>query len=269
MKPYYVAAPPFNLGSAGCVVIHRLAHELSLRGMEVYLGAAQQNPRYEKLPVADDWDATGTRCGIMSPRPNTIAVYPEIYHGNPMGGSVVVRYLLNSPGRFGGPESFPETDILFVYSDFHNRESGLNLPPERVLMIPSWNTDTFYDMRLKREGCLYYRGKGRQPDDPEASRYLTVGRFIPGPEGQIQLRETLNRCERLYCYDNATVFAEIARLCGCEVILIPDPRFKGDSQPKLPDTRDRGELIRAHLRLEITMHKRLDYFIEITQGVSL
>jgi O-antigen biosynthesis protein len=266
MKPYYVSAPQFNLGSAGCVVMHRLAHELRLRGMEVYLSTRLQNPRYEALPVSNDWGHDAASCPH---RPGSIAVYPEIVHGNPMGGSVVVRYILNKPGRFGGPASFPETDLLFVYSDFWNRESGLDLPEERVLMIPSWDTDTFFDMRLNREGCLHYRGKGRQPDDPEASRYPSVSEMIRinvGPEGQIKLRETLNRCERLYCYDNATVFAEIARLCGCEIILIPDPQFKGASQPKLPDTRDRSELIRANLWLEMRMQKRLDYFIEITQG---
>ena len=46
-----------------------------------------------------------------------------------------------------------------------------------------------------------------------------------GHNGADILRENLNHTELLYCYDNSTAICDIARLCGCPVVIIPDGSY--------------------------------------------
>ena len=59
---------------------------------------------------------------------NFVAIYPEIYHGNPTGANTVVRYILNKPGVMGtsvqsgvftpGPTSFPPKTRFLSFPRF-------------------------------------------------------------------------------------------------------------------------------------------------------
>jgi hypothetical protein len=268
MKPYLVWSPPWDRSSAGIVALHVLAHNLALRGIPVSMNTDKQNPAWERLPLA------------LSPDPEgTIAIYPEIVHGNPYEATTVVRLIMHRPGFWGGPTSYLSTDLLYVYSDFWNRESGLNLPQDRILFIPTPDLNRFYDMHLPRFGRLIYRGKGKQPAVIAGDSLGDKESFV-GPGGQDLLRERLNQCELLYCYDNVTVMVDIARLCGCPVCLIPDPQFKFVSlcypfpnigitfypeTVRAIQTIDSRIIRQQHLRFEAEFQQRLGDFIRTTQ----
>lgn len=259
-KPYCIVAPPWSELCGGGVVMHRLAHELFLRGCDVSMNTDKQNPAWPALPVA-----TEIRGGI--------AVYPEQVYGNDLQGETVVRFILHRPGNFGGPKTYPVTDLLFAYSEYWNREAKLNLPPERILFIPNLNPDVFYNMRLKRNGCLMYRGKGKQKGNPYADCHPRVGAefSIAGPTGQARLREAFNRCQRLFCYDNATAMVNIALLCGCPVTLLPDDTIGACDYyvPSLGDGMKYDDIaaaaLDAHKRELDRMDAQLQKFIKITQ----
>lgn len=278
MKPYCIYAPSFRITSAGVIVMHRLAHELRNRGLEVYINTNIQNPAYPPLPVI----------GTFPPKNNQItdkfiAVYPEIIRGNPFGCRTVVRYILNVPGRYcHGPKSFAKSDILFVYGEEWNKLAKLGLPPERILFIPSIDLNEFYDMHVPRKGKLYFHGKNKKAYHPITETALPLGgrtAFVSF-ESRKMLRERLNECELLYSYDNATAMIDIARLCGCPVMLIPDPSYPkvmpstisaaglcyvGDMPESLLMKSDMNKVRNGYIQAEKIMQDRLDGFIKVTK----
>ena len=256
-RPYCIVAPPWSELCGGGKVMHCLAHELSMLGCDVSMNTDKQNPAWTILPVKTDI------CG-------GIAVYPEQVYGNDLHGDTVVRYILHRPGNFGGPKTYPAPDLLFAYSEFWNREAKLNLPPERIVFVENIDADVFYNMRLNRNGCLRYRGKGQQAGNPHADCHPLVSPSA-GPDGQARLREELNRCQRLFSYDNATAMVNIALLCGCPVTLLPDETIGSCDYylPNLGDGMSHEEIAdaayEAHKRAIAQMDAQLKTFIEITQ----
>ena len=246
MKPYLVYCPPYTVLSAGIVVMHRLANELHKRGLAVYTNAVTQNPKWDRLPV------------ITKMEGECIAVYPEIVSDNPFGCGTIVRYLLNKPGFWGNVNYF-DTDILFVYSDWWNEEIGVNLPPERVMNLNAIIEDEWHDLGLPRDIDLWYKGKGIGPFDQHPQGTLFLPRDCPAGYDQHEwMRGLLGRCRTLYSYDNVTALADIATLCGCEVVYIPDPRVSLKPR-ELPDVR------KWYQDNEVEFQSKLDGFIRITQ----
>ena len=217
-KSYLIWAPPFDESSGGIKVLHRLAVELQKRGMNVFINTNKQNPRWETVPCFGIGTGRNVTCAFP------IAIYPEIVPMNPFNAKTIVRYLLNIPGACS-PDysaSWGEDDILFTYSRLFNTK--LKLPNDRVMLIPHIDLDVFYDRKLKRSGRLVYRGKGQQKEDERLKQFPSLGgkESFRGDDGQKILADSLNHCELLYCYDNATAITEIARLCGCPVVIMPD-----------------------------------------------
>jgi hypothetical protein len=273
-KPYFIWAPSFDNASGGIVVMHRMAVELQKRGECVYINTPVQNKKWDMVLVMED--------GI----PESIAVYPEIIQGNPFGAETVVRYLLNIPGVCGGPNSlagYSDTDFFFIYSQIYNSKIGL--PEEDILFCPHLELDRFYDKHIKRCGRMVYRGKGTQPDHPLCN-YPLLGKKegFRGEDGQDKLCDLLNKCELLYVYDNCTAMTDIARLCGCPVVIIPDGSYTkeqisvggnweaggigwGVEEAAIARYTIDSQKIRAGYQYaEIEFQKRLTRFIEVTQN---
>lgn len=274
MIPYFFFLPDWSNVSGGGTAIHRLAHELSIRGFAVSVNTKVQNPDWQRIPFSDHCSG------------NSIAVYPEQVGGNPLGGSKVVRYVMHIPGFFGGPplSSYLKTDILFVYSEFWNKEVGLNLPSERILEIPTLlNIDMFHDKKFPRSGYLVYRGKGRTTELIETENIPRLSGNFLGDSGQRLLADKLNRCNRLYSYDIMTVLIEISRLCGCPVTIIRDkdrkthPRFAycapdyglifKDYPLETNQLPIDSEIVREeYIKKDKVMKEQIENFIRITQS---
>jgi hypothetical protein len=273
-KPYFIWAPPFDNASGGIVVMHRMAVELQKSGECVYINTPVQNKKRDMVLVMED--------GI----PRSIAVYPEIIQGNPFGAETVVCYLLNIPGVCGGPSSindYEKTDFFYIYDRLFNSKIGL--PEENILHCPHIDLDVFYDKHLPRVGRAVYRGKGKQPDHPLANYPLIGGKeSFRGDEGQARLCELLNRCSLLYVYDPATAITDIARLCGCPVVIIPDGSYTkeeyqqhefyaaggvgwGVEEAAIARATIDGEKMRQfYIEAEKIFQEKLTKFIEVTQN---
>lgn len=214
MRPYFIFTPDWSKYSAGVVVLHTLAHRLKLMGLPVYLNTPIQNPQWGRLPIIAEFTQDKNKA---------IAVYPEIVNGNPYQCKTVVRYLLHLPGFFGGPTFFNNSDLLFVHSNLFNQRIGL--PKERVLFFPYLDTNIFYDMKMERSLKFYFRRKenGTYPD-PRIAEVPSIGtgKENESEDAQKNLAIRLNKTKVLYCYDNVTAMVDIARLCGCAVVMIPD-----------------------------------------------
>lgn len=96
-------------------------------------------------------------------------------------------------------------------------------------------------------------------------------------QDQQALADLLNECHVMYCYDYRTAMTEIARLCGCRVIIIPskftkeefaeyEPGMNGISWGDKEEVKLDTDTFRDHyLSLVKTFEKKLDLFISETQ----
>ena len=273
MKPYIIQTFPWDESSAGQMALHILANFLHKRYPgHVYVSNTTNSP----FDIPDMSTYQGNK-------KDAIAVYPEVHAENPFKCGTVARFLLNLPGAFGGPTSYSKNDMLFIFSEFFNERVGL--PEERILTVPIYDLDIFYDMKLERKGKFYYQGKGRPASFIDVPCLGGGGDFI-GKEGQKRLSYILNKCELLYSYDSITAMYELARLCGCPVIIMPNEKWSKkeckkvchyedgglgyglEDEERAVSTCDSAKIRASHKKEEIVFQTQLDSFVKITQGIT-
>lgn len=253
-KPYSIFTPPFDPTSGGIRVMWGLYGHLLAKGQIVHV-----NAKYED----DDF----------------IAIYPEIAQGNPLGAKTVVRYILNKPGVMGGtnqlgqyqagPTEFEPTDIKYYFSRlFGETDAG------HYMFLPILNTHLFKDLGKTRNKTAYFVGKGEDTGKHPANAIL-IDRRLAADQGQ--LAELLNECEVLYSYDPVSAMTELARLCGCRIVMINSTYDRSDYLKYEPGINgmswgsDTGvplnvEGFRSHYQeLKMVFNTALNRFIEETQ----
>jgi len=254
-KPYTIYAPDFQVTSGGIRVMWGLYGALLAKGQIAYINAITR--------------------GIDS-----VAIYPEIAHGNPLEGTKVVRYILNKPGVMGrgtpgrsfeaGPTDFDPTDSLYYFSKLFSDGSEAN----NYMFLPILDTHLFKDQGRTRDKIAFFVGKGEDTKaHPQGSVLIDRG-FA---QDQQALADLLNECKVLYCYDPVTAMTEIARLCGCRVVMI-NPVYSKEAWSQYEAGMngiswgvDEGieldaEVFAAHYaRMKVHFDECLDQFIEETQ----
>lgn len=270
MRPYIVFSPPYDGNSGGVKVLHSLCHELIKKGQRVYINTVGQSPRWP-IPVA-----TPPIIHKLATTEDAIGVYPEIIFGNPLGTRTVVRYILNDPGHLGGPKTYDESDLKFVFSEVYNR---YGFPEEQVLFNPVIDVENFQNLGLPRtQRCLYIGKGGATPRSP----YSTGAIEIPRPCSERVLNDILNKSKILYCYDPITALTEISRLCGCPVVMIPGTQFTKEQysrhefgwegvgwgieeMQRAIDSVNSTQFREKYMKMKEIFLNKLDKFIEITQ----
>jgi O-antigen biosynthesis protein len=232
---YIVWSYDYSHASAGPKVLHRLCHELNLAGQEAYIGAEwTTNPEWNTpthaAPLDGDW----------------CAIYPEVVSGNPWNAPRVARWVLNVPGKLGGDRTYQSSEYVFAWD-------RLFLDGVPLLNLPAIEADIYYDRRLPRHGELVYFGKGPRDYTKVHGAYeihaeMRASRHL--------LADALNRATLMYCLDDVTGMTEIARLCGCPVLMV------STGERMEPDGFRERYLARWPV-----FRKQLATFIEITQAV--
>jgi len=253
MKPFLVRMPEFKIDSGGIRVMWGLYGWLLVKGQVVFKNAT---------------------CNQES-----VGIYPEIYHGNDMNATKVIRYILQKPGMMGqgtpgvdfkpGPTMFDPSDELYVFSKVYD-EWGLD--NDHVLFLPIIPMNVFKDLKLKRNKTAFYVGKGENfnfhpPEAVELKRELA--------KDQHALAVFLNECETLYVYDRMSAIMECARLCGCKVVYLGDlleselelyePGMNGLGYRK-EEELDTQMFRTLYKELAFVFSQKLDRFIERTQA---
>lgn len=260
-RPYVITTPPWETTSGGVRVMYGLYGWLLAKGQEVYLN---QQPQ-------------GKDC---------IAIYPEIQQGNPARASKVVRYILNKPGvvpalyadgtLHEGPTEFDPNDKLIYFSRLFGDGKEKD-----YLFLPILNLHVFKDQHKKRDKTAYFIGKGLK--DPNIrdkfihpSNAVYVDRELAQDQGA--LADLLNECEVLYCYDPVTAMTELARLCGCRIVIIPSLYTKDEFKKYEPGMngiswgKDEGiplntkGFVTHYLGMKREFSYKLDNFIKETQS---
>ena len=254
MKSYSIFSPGFEIVSGGVRVMYGLYGWLLAKGQVAFMNQYIPNSEH-------------------------IAIYPEIYPPkNHTNASKVVRYILQKPATVSaidkdgkatlGPSVFPEYEDLYAFSRMY-----YELPEEKYMFLPILSTHQFKDKKKKRTKTAYMVGKGidthKHPDDAiEITRDLA--------QDQDALVSILNSCRVLYQYDPVSAISEIARLCGCPVILNQDwfskeqyklyePGMDGISFEDKIEEFDSKKFAEHYEGMKDEFSKRLDLFIEKTQ----
>jgi glycosyltransferase involved in cell wall biosynthesis len=205
--PYIIWTPPYYQQSAGIRVIHKLVHLLNDAGYEAYATSGIINPKWNE-PKATQYDTE-----------NSIAVYPEIVNGNPLGIKNVVRYILQTPGIFGEEKQYGKDDLFVYYSRmFHDEGPYLNIP----VIEREWFRSV---PRYIRSGNVYWLGTKNittpSPDKVRGWRQITQ----EWPESREELADLLKRSKCLYVWDAMSMLVSEATLCGCPVVIMDEGRF--------------------------------------------
>lgn len=253
-KPYLIRTPEWSTTSGGIRVMYGLYGWLLAKGEEAHLNVKTNQP--------------------------SIGIYPEIYHGNDMESETVVRYILQTVGVMGtstqsgvfqsGPTQFDKNDKIYVFSRIYDT---FGVDDDHILFLPILNTKTFYDQGKKRTKTCYLVGKGQNQYKHPKDSFEITREFA---KDQQALADMLNKCHTFYCYDRLSAMMDIARLCGCKVqyygdFSITDLKKYETGMNGLGYTDEKVQLntnaFREHYEEMIeTFSKRLDKFIEVTQG---
>ena len=253
-KPYSIYLPDWETCSGGIRVLYGLYGGLLTKGQVVIPNMTTTESDY-------------------------ITIYPEIVRGtplsNPAARQTVVRYLLNKPGTMAlygtpGPTTFDKTDLIYSFSKMY-----YDTDDKHTLFLPILDLHTFKDQKKNRNKKCVFIGKGEDKHlHPEGC--IAIDRKFA--EDQQALADLLNECEIMYSYDPISAMTEIARLCGCRVVLLQNIYSKSeyrDYEPGLngmsfgldEEVKLDTEGFRSHYGLlKKTFSVKLDMFIEDTQN---
>lgn len=207
--PYVILTPPYNHYSAGVRALHLLCHSLNEMGEKAYL--------------AFSGTLVAVQGGLNTPpyqvqMTDFIAVYPDTTKGNPLNAPHVVRWLLGDPKVTRGDTEFLPTDKVWGYS----KPTAAYGNSEKVMCLPVNDPSIFYDPNLPRSGACYYAFKcenyWNQHIRPE---HRGATRLVGTPK---EIADILRRSEVCYVYENSSIILD-ARLCGCPVEYVYNPRF--------------------------------------------
>lgn len=192
-RRYVIAAPPFQHNSAGIRVLYELQKWLVRAGEDAIV--CTWSPDYPIEQFADD-----------------IVIYPEVAPGNLLKAKRVIRYILNVPGKLGhGENQYDKNEILVAYNkDLAPYSNGA------ILQVPS--TEGFFHARgAVKTLDAYFVGKGQDLGKHPADCIAITKEF---PATRREVAALLRSVKTLYMYDDFSMIAHEAELCGCEVKLI-------------------------------------------------
>ena len=169
----------------------------------------------------------------------TIVVYSEGMFGNPLHAGKVIRWLLLYNSIYKKHDNitigYDINDLFFTYRKVFN-DPVLN-PECKILYTP------YYDMNLykrynysKRNGKCYIIRKGKWRVNENDCK---DGIIIDDLSEREKVR-VFNECEYCISYDTQTIYTQIAALCGCITVIVPESG-KGRSDYRKKDDAFYGE----------------------------
>lgn len=214
-RPYHIVAPGFTVMSAGIRVLHELHRLLRERGYESTISCDTPAPEKEE----------------------TVAVYPEIVAGNPLGFKHVARWDLCYPVH-----KYPPSEKVFYYMDeYHNDRS------QAIARLAIFFTEDYF--------CLPPEGTTRDTD----CYFLGKGPVNINTEGLVEVTgfsrpdlAALFKRSRCFFTCGHTSLSREALLCGCEVVYCDN----------LPDRKP----LPNREQMKQMQAEDLARFIELTQG---
>lgn len=203
---FRIWAPSFTDTCGGCMVLYKLAKDLSSIGQHVHI--YDNGNKQIKNKLFSSYNQSEIK--------NEIVIYPEVVKGNPLHAKRVVRWILCSLGTHTPVDIYKtwgKDDKLYYFSSFQQTTKVM-----RPLF--TFSLHGFTNKQEERKGsCFTIRKAKKFHKDlkyihPSDSKEITN-------ESNDELMNIMNQYEYFYCYDPYSYLAIIAALCGCVPIVIP------------------------------------------------
>ena len=213
---FYIYTPAWRENAAGIRVLHYLCHSLNQIGHQAFL--VLHNPFEAEVLTNPDLN-TPVLSQVLSDlhfkeHITPTVVYSETIPGNPLKATRVVRYLLNYPGKLGGPLKFNENELLVSYTkSIQNSTSQSSC----VLFLPAVKRDELPNASVKNPKLtLVYAGKYRAfvGTPPKVTEFSVTEIYRDGPRKQsrMEVLDLLSRANALYLWENSSIATEAVLL---------------------------------------------------------
>ena len=224
-----ICAPSYSENGGGTIWLHGLADALVALGEDAFVIPMEPLVRQSiKSQVKNLLKARNpfvqkhfcmmprTRASLATRRDiddDTIVVYPEIVPGNPLGAKNVVRWLLYKPG-LACPFIPYSGEMYFAAGNFSDDPALTGGAPRLTYwkVHPAYRNKGYTD----RSGSCYMLRKQR---DKPIVHNLEDSVCLDG-KSHTEIAEIFNRSEVFYCYDEMTMYAQFAPLCGCPTVVV-------------------------------------------------
>lgn len=146
----------------------------------------------------------------------TIVIYPQIID-NPLKAKNVVRWFLYYNQNKGDPTAYGKDDLFFTFREAFN-DYDLN-PTCRTLYTPYYDFDLYKRTNYgERSGKCYIIRKGREREDLQKE---FDGPIIDDLSEEEKVK-IFNQCEYCISYDTQCGYSQIAAMCGCISVVVPE-----------------------------------------------
>lgn len=238
-----IFSPPYQEDNGGSIALHYLCHLLNekgyqaaivplyrthesderfiFRGMKKSLSSKFQSFRRD-FHTSPDLKTPVIRRPPYPLPGDTVAIYPEIVAGNPLGAINIVRWLLHRPGYITKKVSYGTGELYFDYNAFSD---GFGISGSKIskkkLFIAKY-PDYFYNQlgalqKELRTGSAHCIRKGKEKKFVHSSDSI----LIDGLNHE-EISKIFKRVKTFISYDAKTMYSKLAAVCGADSIVIPD-----------------------------------------------
>lgn len=182
----------------------------------------------------------------------TIVIYPEVVAGNPLRAKNVVRWFLYYYHYKNERWAYKLDDLFVTYRDEFN-DADLN-PHGYKVQTPYFNLDLYKRSNYGiRSGKCYIIRKGKNRNDlPKEFDGIVVDDLLETDKVRV-----FNQTEYCISYDTQTAYSDIASICGCKSIIVPELGKQVEDYRYGEDTR---------LGVAIGFSREEEEFAEQTRG---
>jgi hypothetical protein len=259
---YIIDTPAYDKKFGGLCALHYLAHALGkLSKNKVYLTTGLTNPRWGGNGIDRDapfflyednsfksqfyqWLTVLKRYVIFATfkrkitrlqarlfpdllwrhfdKGRTVIIYGETVIGNPLKGSNVVRWIMNTPGVSGGDGVYELTDHIFQYHPWFEVDQRYQARGLLTSIDLDYQLKTYQNKNLpNRKGGAYIIRKGRdKKHNQHPIDFVRADELLESMTDE-EAANFFNSIETFISYDDMTFISVQAALCGCESIIIP------------------------------------------------
>ena len=220
---FTIFVPTFRHNSGGVRALYLLAEYLVDLDYEVF-GVNYENPNASP-PV-------GSRIKFIDRKDiqKSVFIVPEVL--DIQTNMPILRWVLNHPGKLGGPKCYGANEMVFYYTDEFAESARAASIDGVAHELCVGVTEPLTDSGKARIFDLWYEGKG-QSDSSHGLDAIRVTR--QWPPNRAELFMLLERCDNFYSYDDCSGTNIEAHLAGCNVYIRKDCEW----QPFVADRLDR------------------------------
>lgn len=206
---WIIVTPIYSNSSNGIKNLHEICHQLNNNGENAYLLYMEltNNPYHPNLFVVDNATDSNLNTKTLPQNmatkeiiENSIVIYPEILHGNPLNSKYVIRWYGNRPENTGLKQNLSTNINEYIISFSKIFIKNYN----STLFNPSLD-EVFYNNKINlsnKKIDIVYHGKSQSYGIKTEVFDNTLYLSRENPKDKIMLSNILKQCRFFYTYDS-------------------------------------------------------------------